>query len=65
MAIVIEKRIPVPTGRGTIVEAAKQMEVGDSFLHDKGSVGTYLKQSTGYKFMVRRVGDKFRYWRTA
>jgi hypothetical protein len=74
----IEKNIPVPEGRGrkrsiTYVDLMRQMEIGDSFLAERGKMGSIqsaVRQAAnraGIKITARLEGEKddqrLRVWR--
>lgn len=67
----IEKGIPTPPRRSTKkIYPFSEMEVGDSFLAEKRTVGRaaigFAKHhKNGWKFALRKDGDGFRIWRIA
>lgn len=70
MTIKIEHAVPVPDYTG--MYPFDSMKIGDSFeipKSSRGSVATkasfYARIHPGYKFTVRKVGDKVRVWRIA
>ena len=66
MSYVIEKNVPLPASRGKY--PFREMKVGDSFVAEekvRGAAQAFSSRVEGFKFLVRKEGDKVRIWRTA
>lgn len=73
MTIKIAHSVPIPQIRGSsFAYPFADMKIGDSFelpQEKRGSIATaasyFSLKHYGYKFTVRKVGDKVRVWRIA